>query len=294
MGDFVFRSASLGSRALTSATVGELRRDSSIIARRYGGTRLATSPSHTATAVADSLGIDNGERSLDSFTARFAERAVELWPALDGAAQRRQPLGGTIKRVIDVAVALIALVVMAPAMLVIAGLVRLTMGGPAIFAHHRLGFDGKGFVCFKFRTMAVNADEILARHLKSNAQAAEEWRCTRKLVNDPRVGCVGRVLRKSSLDELPQIFNILRGDMSVVGPRPIVAEEVKRYGRYAREYFMARPGLTGIWQASGRNRLSYARRVALDRYYVRHWSIRLDLMLILKTVPAILNTDQTA
>ena len=179
-------------------------------------------------------------------------------------------------------------------MLMAAGLVRLVMGGPAIFAHKRVGFDGRTFVCYKFRTMPVDGEEVLRRHLVAEPDAAEEWRKTRKLRNDPRVGCVGNILRKSSLDELPQLFNVLRGDMSLVGPRPVVPEEIERYGRHAQACFRARPGLTGIWQVSGRNRASYRARIARDLYYARHWSLWLDLAVLIKTIPAVTSFDRTS
>lgn len=211
-----------------------------------------------------------------------------------GGAERTQPLGGLPKRGLDVLGASIALVLLAPIMLTVVGLVRLVMGGPAIFAHKRVGFDGRIFVCYKFRTMLVDGDEVLRRHLTSDPDAAEEWRTTRKLRNDPRVGCLGNILRKSSIDELPQLFNVLRGDMSLVGPRPVVPDEIERYGRHARMYLRARPGLTGMWQVSGRNRVSYAARIARDVYYARHWSLWLDLALLIKTIPAVMDFDKTA
>jgi exopolysaccharide production protein ExoY len=207
---------------------------------------------------------------------------------------RDRPIGGKVKRAMDIVISLLAIVVLAPLMLMIVALIRLTMGGPLIFAHHRVGFDGATFTCYKFRTMVVNAEEVLSRYLAANPCAAKQWRETRKLWHDPRVGCIDNILRKSSLDELPQLFNVLRGEMSIVGPRPIVASEVRNYGRHAEAYFQARPGLTGIWPVSGRNRLSYRARVGLDRYYVRNWSIRLDVMILLKTIPALLSFRDTA
>jgi exopolysaccharide production protein ExoY len=205
-----------------------------------------------------------------------------------------QPLGGPAKRAVDVALALALLILGTPLMLVVAGLIRLLMGGPVVFGHKRIGYQGRAFVCYKFRTMAANAQELLERHLADNPEAAREWRATHKLANDPRVTALGHILRKSSLDELPQLFNVLRGDMSLIGPRPIVPEEVARYGRHAGAYFSARPGLTGMWQTSGRNSVSYRARVARDRYYARHWSLWLDLVLLAKTIPAVLKFDQTA
>jgi exopolysaccharide production protein ExoY len=179
-------------------------------------------------------------------------------------------------------------------MILIAVAIRFCMGGPVIFHHERIGLNGRMFVCFKFRTMARNADQILRAHLADNPSAAREWQETQKLRHDPRVGFFGNILRKSSLDELPQLFNVLRGDMSCVGPRPIVPAELGRYGAHARTCFRARPGITGLWQTNGRNRLSYAERVALDHYYANHWSLWLDMILLLKTIPAVLRVDNTS
>jgi exopolysaccharide production protein ExoY len=204
------------------------------------------------------------------------------------------PIGGWLKRAADVVIATVALLVFAPFMLAIGLLIRLWTGGPAIFAQERAGFDGSTFTCYKFRTMVMNAEEALNRHLASDPAAAKEWRETRKLRHDPRVGCIGNVLRKSSLDELPQLINVIRGEMSIVGPRPVVPGELSCYGRHAKSCFMAKPGVTGMWQVSGRNRLSYSARVALDRYYARNWSIWLDVWILFKTVGAVLRTHDTA
>jgi exopolysaccharide production protein ExoY len=207
----------------------------------------------------------------------------------------RTPLGGLPKRIFDIVGASAALVLLAPLMLVVALLVRVVLGGPVIFRQRRVGFDGKTFVCFKFRSMVTDADTVLRKYLSANPAAAQEWKETQKLRSDPRVGVLGKALRKASIDELPQLFNVLRGDMSLVGPRPVLPDElVARYGRYAPAYLRARPGLTGMWQANGRNTVGYRGRIARDRYYARHWSLALDLLLLVKTVPALLNFDQTA
>jgi exopolysaccharide production protein ExoY len=204
------------------------------------------------------------------------------------------PIGGVLKRAFDIAIAVLVLTLLAPLMALIAIAIRLCLGGPVIFRQERIGLNGSTFVCFKFRSMVRNADEILRKHLAERPSAAREWEETQKLRNDPRVGFFGNILRKSSLDELPQLFNVLRGDMSCVGPRPIIPSELGRYGGHARTCFRARPGITGIWQTSGRNRLSYAERVALDHYYVNNWSFRLDMLLLLKTIPAVLRVENTS
>ncbi len=207
---------------------------------------------------------------------------------------RTGPVGGVPKRCMDIVGSLALLIVLAPIMLIVAAIIRVSLGGPVIFAQPRIGYDGRGFTCYKFRSMATNADEVLKRHLASNPAAAKEWSETRKLLSDPRVGCLGNVLRKSSIDELPQLFNVLLGDMSLVGPRPVVPDELANYGRFVPTYCEARPGITGLWQTTGRNRLSYRARVARDRYYARRWSLWLDVVLLLKTIPAVTSFDETA
>ena len=202
-----------------------------------------------------------------------------------------RPIGGLTKRALDIAVASVALVLLAPLLLLVALLIRLTMGSPVIFSHARLGYDGRSFACMKFRTMVNDADAALQDHLVHNSAAHEEWKIDRKLRSDPRVTRLGSILRRSSIDELPQLFNVLMGQMSCVGPRPIVEAEIDRYGAYWVEYISALPGLTGIWQVSGRSRLSYERRVGLDRYYVRRWSFWRDIGLLIRTIPAVLRTD---
>jgi exopolysaccharide production protein ExoY len=197
------------------------------------------------------------------------------------------PVGGTLKRSLDIIVSLAGLILLGPLLLVVALLTYLSMGRPVIFAHERVGFDGKNFKCYKFRTMVNDAGAKLAVYLSQHPFAAEEWRICHKLKNDPRVTPLGLLLRKASVDELPQLINVLRGDMSCVGPRPVPRDELLRYRRSARYYRRVRPGLTGLWQVSGRSKTTYAYRVALDRTYVRSWSFWLDIKIILKTVPAV-------
>lgn len=203
-------------------------------------------------------------------------------------------LGGYQKRILDILVAGTALILLAPIMLIVSALIQLTIGGPVIFAHKRVGLNGVAFPCLKFRSMVLDGDAILQQHLENDPEAAREWRETRKLKNDPRVTPLGKLLRKSSIDELPQLFNVLRGDMSCVGPRPIVTAELERYGPHVYDYLCVRPGLTGIWQVSGRSRLSYRHRVALDSLYVRRWSMWLDIALLLRTIPAVLAFEEAA
>ena len=228
-------------------------------------------------------------RSLGAVPIGMLDRPKQKW-----FGGQDLPTGHRLKRGMDLVIASLAIVLLSPIMLAVAGLIRCVMGGPVIFAQQRVGLNGTLFVCYKFRTMRLNAEDLLVQHLAANPEAAAEWEARRKLMEDPRVGCLGNILRKSSLDELPQLFNVLRGEMSLVGPRPIVPGELHCYGAYARECFKAKPGLTGIWQVSGRNRLSYSDRVALDRYYARKWSVWLDLAVLTKTIPAVLKIDNTA
>lgn len=191
-------------------------------------------------------------------------------------------------RPFDVIIALAALLFAAPLLLGIALIIKLQDGGPVVFAQPRVGRNGAMFRCLKFRTMRVDAEQALRDLLKSDPQARAEWAADQKLRRDPRITRFGGFLRKSSLDELMQVFNVLAGDMSIVGPRPIVAAEIVRYGRGYRAYCSVRPGITGLWQISGRNDISYRQRVALDRLYVRSKSLGLDIGIILKTVVVVL------
>ena len=172
-------------------------------------------------------------------------------------------------------------------MVLVALLIYSVMSRPILFAHERVGFRGKTFKCYKFRTMVNGAGEKLAAYLYEHPRAAEEWRIYHKLKKDPRITPLGLLLRKASIDELPQLINVLRGDMSCVGPRPVPRDELRRYKSSARYYVRVRPGLTGLWQVSGRSRTTYAYRVALDRTYVSNWSIWVDAKVIIKTVPAV-------
>lgn len=191
-------------------------------------------------------------------------------------------------RVLDIVLSLAALIVFAPLLVLVGLAVKLTSKGPAVFRHRRIGRDGKEFYCFKFRTMVCDADKRLAELLRDSPAARAEWERDHKLRNDPRITPIGGFLRKASLDELPQIFNVLFGTMSWVGPRPIVAGEVIRYGHRFTAYCKVRPGITGLWQISGRNDTSYRRRVAMDVLYVRTRSPMLYSKIIFGTIPAVL------
>ncbi|MGQ0741104.1 MAG: undecaprenyl-phosphate galactose phosphotransferase WbaP [Alphaproteobacteria bacterium] len=199
----------------------------------------------------------------------------------------RQPMNRVLKSLLDFGVSGLALVLLAPLFAVLAFLVGRD-GGPVFYRHRRIGKDGREFDCLKFRTMAPNADTLLREVLACNPVAAQEWHESFKLKDDPRVTQIGRFLRASSLDELPQLFNVLRGEMSLVGPRPIVAPEAARYGRDIAYYYSLRPGVTGLWQASGRSDLSYGERVRLDAWYVRNWSLWHDIAILAKTAGVVM------
>jgi exopolysaccharide production protein ExoY len=216
------------------------------------------------------------------------EALVKTLPA---AAQSGPGLtaGWATKRVLDAAVALAALLLLLPLLLFIAVMIWGSDGGSPIFRHRRLGRYGRPFGCLKFRSMVPDGEAVLARHLAANPEARAEWEAYHKLTHDPRVTTLGQVLRKTSLDELPQLWNVLCGEMSLVGPRPIVQAEVVRYGADFITCFSVPPGLTGLWQVSGRSDTSYAERVALDRAYASQWTLTRDLGILIKTVPAVLS-----
>lgn len=200
-----------------------------------------------------------------------------------------QPTKVTLPRIFDILLAGGALVFLAPLLLLVFFLVRAQDGGPALFWQWRIGANGSRFRCFKIRSMVINAETTLAEHLKANPSALAEWESDRKLRADPRITAIGGFLRKSSIDELPQLYNVFVGDMSLVGPRPIVEQEIPRYGRYFSEYCKVKPGITGLWQVMGRNDVSYRRRVALDVAFVRARRKTVSYFGILAlTVPAVL------
>ncbi|MFS0737024.1 sugar transferase [Sphingomonas sp. 1P06PA] len=203
------------------------------------------------------------------------------------ASWEARPIAVSI-RTCDIMLSLFGIVLLAPVFLLIALFVVAIDPGPILFAQRRLGHGGRSFRCFKFRTMAVDAEARLAELLRNDPLAAAEWARDQKLRNDPRIVGIGRLLRKSSLDELPQLFNVLRGEMSLVGPRPIVEAEIVRYGHYYTNYCAVRPGITGLWQISGRNMVSYRRRVACDVAFARALDLRLYFRILLMTVPSVL------
>jgi exopolysaccharide production protein ExoY len=201
------------------------------------------------------------------------------------------PVGLTSKRIVDIVLALSGIILLAPLFFICFLLTRVSSSGPALFRHKRVGFGGKPFDCLKFRTMVADAPERLRKLLEENPAAAAEWAECQKLRNDPRVTPIGAILRKSSLDELPQLFNVLMGTMSIVGPRPVTEAELARYGTSVKAYAACRPGITGLWQVSGRSSTSYQTRIVCDTYYARMWSLSLDARIIIVTIPSVLFSE---
>jgi undecaprenyl-phosphate galactose phosphotransferase len=213
--------------------------------------------------------------SRDILSLRIHNNLARPWPQL-------------VKRAFDLSAASVLLLFLAPLLALVAARIRLTDGGGVIFAHTRIGRHGRLFPCFKFRTMVPNSAEVLAELLARDPAARAEWAKDRKLKHDPRITPLGQFLRKTSLDELPQLLNVVRGEMSLVGPRPVVPDELELYGEARLYYLQVRPGLTGLWQISGRNDIDYDRRVGLDAWYVRNWTLWYDILILVRTL-AIVN-----
>lgn len=191
----------------------------------------------------------------------------------------------------DKCFAALALLFFMPFIVLISLVILVTEGGPVFFSHQRVGKNGKMFPCLKFRTMAKDADEQLANLLARDPSARAQWDATQKLDDDPRITCIGEFFRKTSLDELPQFWNVLRGEMAIVGPRPIVSAELPRYGKHQDAYLSVKPGVTGSWQVNGRSTTTYDQRVEMDADYVRTKSFRKDIGIIVKTVKAVVTLD---
>ena len=227
--------------------------------------------------IPDLFGLPVGNLQVETF---FDQKMV-LLQTRNNMASRTNRL---YKWLVDIAGALFGVIFLLPVTLLLAVVIYLDSPGPILFSHRRVGQNGREFPCYKFRTMVPNSHAELQKYLKLHPEALSEWETYYKLKDDPRITRVGRWLRKYSLDELPQFLNVLKGEMSLVGPRPIVQEEVAKYGRFIEDFFLVKPGITGLWQVSGRNDISYDDRVHIDSWYVRNWSVWLDLVILLKTV----------
>ena len=195
-----------------------------------------------------------------------------------------------MKRIFDIVATVCGGILILPILAIVAVLIYLDSPGPIVFGHKRVGQGGKEFPCYKFRSMVPNAQEALEVYLKENPAAREEWERDFKLKDDPRVTRIGKFLRKTSLDELPQLWNVLVGDMSLVGPRPIVRDEIVKYGDYINDFYLVPPGITGVWQVSGRSDTTYEERVLMDSWYVHNWSVWIDIVYLLKTVLAVVKS----
>ena len=232
------------------------------------------------TIVPDLFGIPMSNISVDSF---YNQKTLILH-LRNNLARRRNRI---LKRTFDFFASLIGTVIIAPILLVIAFLIYKSSPGPIIFAHMRIGTNGKVFPCYKFRSMVNNSQEMLCKYLEGNAEAREEWNRDFKLKNDPRVTQIGAFLRKTSLDELPQLFNVIKGEMSLVGPRPIIDKEIEKYSDSINDYYLVAPGMTGYWQISGRSDVDYDERVSMDSWYVRNWSFWQDIVILIKTIKVV-------
>ncbi|KAF1680118.1 undecaprenyl-phosphate galactose phosphotransferase WbaP [Veillonella sp. R32] len=199
-----------------------------------------------------------------------------------------RPYYRVMKRLFDLILTLIGLVVFIPVGIIIAIMIYIQDPGPILFSHRRVGQDGKEFDCYKFRSMIVNAESVLEKYLNANPELRKEWECDFKLKDDPRITKIGHFLRKTSLDELPQLINVLKGEMSLVGPRPIVKAEINKYGEYIQDFYLVPPGITGVWQVSGRSDTTYDERVQMDAWYVHNWSVWIDIVYLIKTVKIVL------
>jgi exopolysaccharide production protein ExoY len=213
-----------------------------------------------------------------SYTTEIVSRNADL------QTRSARPVGGLVKRTFDIAFSLVAILILLPLLAGCCLVVLATSPGPVLFRHRRIGHGGRSFNCLKFRTMEINSERRLQDYLAASEEARREWEVFRKLQNDPRVTPFGAFMRRSSLDELPQLFNVLIGDMSIVGPRPIITDEVEKYQEHFGTYASGRPGLTGLWQVKGRNTTTYDQRVAYDVEYLRNWSLLRDAWIILTTI----------
>lgn len=223
----------------------------------------------------------------------FSYPQKALRPSAVPSTPHEEPVAETfhyrvVKRVMDLVLVLLAIPLLLPAFAVVALIIWFSCPGPVFFSHRRIRRNNSAFPMWKFRTMCVNSAEVLEHYLSCKPEAQAEWRLTHKLRNDPRITRMGTLLRQYSIDELPQLWNVLTGEMSLVGPRPIVDAEIEKYGVHFPCYCKVKPGITGLWQVSGRSHLSYEARVALDCEYVHRWSLLLDVKILLSTFSSVI------
>lgn len=292
---YVRESAPYDGAASPEGCLGAISRLHEVAAELHVDRALVTAASFDSDELAELLACARGQiqhwiilPSLERFPSMWVEEceAARL-PALAVSNRLASEPSRRIKRTFDVFVTLCCGLLALPLLAAIALVVRITSAGPVFYGQERIGYRGRRFKAWKFRTMVENADEVLAKCLAENPALAQEWYDNQKLKRDPRVTWIGRWMRVVSLDELPQIWNVLIGDMSLVGPRPIVANEIEKYADRYDYYVQVLPGITGLWQVSGRNNTTYAERVDLDAYYVLNWSVWLDLYILASTVKVV-------
>jgi undecaprenyl-phosphate galactose phosphotransferase len=197
------------------------------------------------------------------------------------------PANKLIKHIFDISVGLLLSILLVPFLIIISAAIKIDSKGPIIFVHKRVGFQGKEFNCYKFRTMVANSQQVLEEIFETNPDLQDKWEEDFKLKDDPRITKLGKILRQTSLDELPQLFNVLKCEMSLVGPRPIVKGEIHKFGQHIKEYLMVLPGMTGLWVNSGRNDVDYDERVQMEAWYVHNWSLWMDISLLFRTIPVV-------
>lgn len=202
-----------------------------------------------------------------------------------------RPYWRGVKRLFDIVVVIMTSIPLIVVGGIIAVAIKIQTRGPIFYAHRRIGQGGREFNCYKFCSMIPNAQEALEKYLKDNPEARKEWEESFKLKDDPRITSIGHFLRKTSLDELPQIFNVLKGEMSLVGPRPIVREEIEKYGSYIKDFELVPPGITGVWQVSGRSDTTYDERVQMDSWYVHNWSVWIDIVYLIRTLRVVIKRE---
>jgi lipopolysaccharide/colanic/teichoic acid biosynthesis glycosyltransferase len=259
---------------------------------RSGGNRVAHSVPHLVGAPKPhpqhEAAVDGVEAASAHEWSTLEHRSDSHWvPRVETRRPSQGALHQGLKRTVDILGALLLAATFAPLIITVV-LLLWRQGGSIIYRHRRVGRGGAMFECLKFRTMVPNADQILRDLLEKQPELKREWVRDHKLRDDPRITRIGLFLRRTSLDELPQLWNVIRGEMSLVGPRPIIREELLRYGRNVRDYLAAKPGVTGLWQVMGRNNTDYRRRVVLDTYYVRNQNLLLDLYILSKTTLVVL------
>lgn len=233
------------------------------------------------TIVPDLFGVPVTNMSVETL---FNEKAILL--QIDNNMMKVR--NRIYKRIFDLVASICGTIAISPILFLIAIAIYTSSPGPIIFSHIRIGANGKVFPCYKFRSMVTDAQNVLKQYLANNPAARDEWERDFKLKEDPRITPIGRFLRKTSLDELPQIFNVIKGEMSLVGPRPIIDKEIIKYGEYINDYYLVRPGMTGYWQVSGRSDIDYNHRVRMDSWYVRNWSLWQDIVMLFKTIGVVM------